>query len=75
MSGVLKNELNFDYFIKILKDYTENGTNKNKLKKLAITEAGYKVFVNKEMIPTFSLAVRLSAATNIDIMEFYNFKN
>ena len=71
MSGILENKLNIEKVIETLKKYTNDGTDEKKLKTLGITKLGYKVYIQKEMTPSFSMILKLAIYSNIDIDEFY----
>ena len=75
MNGTLTNELNIDFLIEELKRFTNNGTDNNRLKDIGITKAGYEVYSKKEMLPPFSLAIRIANISNIELEKFYTFIN
>lgn len=73
MKGTLTNELKIDFLINELKRFTNNGTDNNKLKNIGITRSGYEVYSNKEIVPPFSLAIRIANEANIELEKFYTF--
>ena len=59
MEGTFVNEIDVDIIIDKLKEFSDNGNDVSSLKRIGLTPAGYKAYVNKEMEIPLSLAVRL----------------